>query len=63
MSLQAEILNGLDIVDWDESIASVKRLVVNALRTLDRGVDIKDTRYTPSTCADSWHSRMPRPGA
>jgi hypothetical protein len=45
VSLQTEILNGLDVADWDESIASVKRLVVNALRTLDRGVDIKDTRY------------------
>lgn len=45
MTLQAEILSGLDVPNWDESISAVKRVVVNALRQLDRAVDIKDTGY------------------
>ena len=45
MSLQSEILSGLDVPNWDESIATVKRTVANALQALDRGIEIKDTRY------------------
>lgn len=45
MTLQSEILTGLDVPNWDDSIATVKRVVANAIRQLDRAVDIKDTRY------------------
>lgn len=45
MSLQSEILDGLDVPGWDESIAAVKRVVANAMRQLDRGANIKDTSY------------------
>ncbi|MEA2704929.1 MAG: hypothetical protein QOD63_2874, partial [Actinomycetota bacterium] len=45
MTLQSEILDGLDVPGWDESIAAVKRVVANALGHMDRGAEIKDTSY------------------
>jgi hypothetical protein len=45
MTLQSEILDGLGVPNWDDSINAVKRVVTNALRQLDRTMDIKDTRY------------------
>ncbi len=45
MSLQGEILDGLNRPGWDDSIAAVKRAVSNALRRLDRGAVVTDTNY------------------
>lgn len=45
MTLQAEILDGLNRSGWDDSIRTVKQVVANALRALDRTAEIKDTTY------------------
>lgn len=45
MTLQSEILDGLDVPGWDDSIARVKRTVANALHRLDPSAEIKDTSY------------------
>ncbi|MEY2419954.1 MAG: hypothetical protein QOI95_21 [Acidimicrobiaceae bacterium] len=45
MSLQTEILDGLEVRGWDDSIAAVKHVVANALHRLDRSAEVKDTGY------------------
>lgn len=45
MSLQSEIFAGLDRTGWDESVEAVKTTMANALRSLDKAVQITDTRY------------------
>lgn len=45
MTLQSEILDGLDVASWDDSVAMVKRTVANALRQLDRTATVTDTHY------------------
>lgn len=45
MSLQSEILDGLEIASWDESISAVKGTIKNALRRMDPLARIEDTSY------------------
>ncbi len=45
MTLQSEILDGLDVPSWDDSIHTVKRVVASALHQIDRTAQISDTQY------------------
>jgi hypothetical protein len=45
MTLQQEVMDGLNIPSWDDSIHAVKRVLANALRRVDRTATITDTNY------------------
>ena len=63
MTLQSEILDGLDVANWDASIAQVKRVVSNALRKLDRTVLLEDTHYFNHTFVPDFVLSWPRDSA
>ncbi|MGH7490559.1 MAG: hypothetical protein ACREMY_33850, partial [bacterium] len=60
MTLQSEILDGLDIPGWDQSIDAVKRVVGNALHELDRTAHITDTNYFNHSFVPDFILRWPR---
>jgi len=60
MTLQSEILDGLDIPGWDQSIDAVKRAVGNALHQLDRTAHITDTNYFNHSFVPDFILRWPR---